>query len=525
MKKFAPNFIFYMIEMENRNVLYNILPNLVDTGIKQDAYNSLVNINEKIIDELYIILNDFKREFFKDVTLDPMHLYDRNEIRANIVRSVNTYNISEQFVGEDSKLITYCVVFNNMVERIEKIMSDNDLFTDSLYKLFGLSNKIINVSIEYTDEHTIKLDIGSRDTVLIIIMLCVYIFHNVEDFLLNFGEYVCNINNLHDFREYLDTIYKPFHSMIHKCNTDYNKDNVFNQFLLIQTYLFIKSLVLISKFNGSNKFINCKLLQNSCERDCSISKDSSAIVFPNVILCSIYLWNQKYSWFKMDLFQTFLNKYGNTIKTLGCYVLSREKFNVLYGFGVLYGLRFMSLSDVNESQSENVIMNSNDINDKLMLEHNGAISITIKDENKTMKRKNLIIELQTGYPIGNNEISSNVQAIHSYIIFDVYAEIDFNIYGICYAEKDLINVINSLGKGKEVGYIEYAEQYDNTYLTGGDGTFDDMLKIKIKNNISIYLMYIIIVLLIIVICSVTFYVKQDNTIAKPSITTFDKSLL
>ena len=116
MKKFAPNFIFYMIEMENRNVLYNILPNLVDTGIKQDAYNSLVNINEKIIDELYIILNDFKREFFKDVTLDPMHLYDRNEIRANIVRSVNIYNISEQFVGEDSKLITYCAVFNNMIE-------------------------------------------------------------------------------------------------------------------------------------------------------------------------------------------------------------------------------------------------------------------------------------------------------------------------------------------------------------------------------------------------------------------------
>lgn len=517
------------MKMENSSVLYSIIPDLVSEEIKENIFESLKNINSIIQDEIFIMFNDFKREYSKDPSIDPIHIYDRNEIRRNMVTSIDMSN-TKKFAGEDLKLIRYCTVFNNMIERIENKIKDNKLFSESLNDLFGsidIDNKK-DYTINYNDEHTVSMDIGLRDSILIVLMLCTYVFHDTNNFLLEFGDYVCDMNDLNNFRLYIDSTYKLFHSMIHKCNSEYSKVNVFNQFVLMQTYLFIKSLVFINKFNGSNNFIDGDLLQNNCERDCIVSKDGCSIVFPNAILCSIYLWNQKYAWFNMELFNKFLKKYGNTIKTLGYYVLSREKFNALYGIGILYGLRFTSLSDVNKYQNENVIslfrgtdqrsMKSSDINDNLIIDHNGAISITIKENTKTMKRKNIIIELQTGYPIGNNMIPGGISAIHSYIIFDINSKVDFNVYGIYYTESTLINKINEIGAGKDIGYIEYNKDV-NEHVSGGN------LKEKIKDNLMIYLMYIIIVLLLVVICSVSLYIKSDDSIVNPEIDLLSKSLL
>lgn len=506
--------------MENSSVLYKILPDLIDAKIKENFFESLSKINDIIQDEVFIMLNDFKREYFKDPSLDPIHIYDRNEIRRNMVTSVNLAN-TQKFTGDDLKLITYCTVFNNMIERIETKIKDNNLFSESINELFGSINNEVDVynTINYNDEHTISMNIGFRDSILIILMICVYVFHDSNRFLLEFSDYVCNANNLNDLKVYIDSTYKLFHSTIHKCNFEYSKVNVFNQFVLIQVYLFIKSLAFINKFNGSNTFIDGNLLQNNCERDCVISKNGCPIVFPNAILCSIYLWNQKYAWFNTELFNTFLKKYGNTMKTLGYYVLSREKFNALYGIGILYGLKFTSLSDVNKFQNENVTMKSSDINDDLIMDHNGAISITIKENTKTMKRKNIVIELQTGYPIGNNKISEGISPIHSYIIFDIDARVDFNVFEICYTKNMLINKINEIGAGKNVGYIEYKDYTYKYVIDGGN------LKEKIKDNLMIYLMYIIIMLLLIIICSITIYIKSDDSIEKPNIGTFSKSLL
>ena len=513
------------MKMEKSSVLYSIIPDLVGEEIKENIFESLKNINNIIQDEIFIMFNDFKREYSKDLSIDHMHIYDRNEIRRNMVTSVDMSN-TKKFVGEDLKLIRYCTVFNNMIERIENKIKDNKLFSESLNDLFGSidTDNQIDYTINYNDEHTVSIDIGLRDSILIVLMICAYVFHDTNNFLLEFGDYVCSMDNLNNFRIYIDSVYKLFHSMIHKCNSEYSKVNVFNQFVLMQTYLFIKSLIFINKFNGSNNFIDGELLQNNCERDCIISKDGCSIVFPNVILCSIYLWNQKYAWFNTELFNKFLKKYGNTIKTLGYYTLSREKFNALYGIGILYGLRFTSLSDVNKCQNENVIslfrgtdqrsMKSGDINDNLIMDHNGAISITIKENTKTMKRKNIIIELQTGYPIGNNTISGGISSIHSYIIFDINSRVDFNVYGIYYSENNLINKINEMRAGKDIGYIEYKNDV-NGYISGGN----------LKDNLMIYLMYIIIVLLLIIICSVTLYIKSDDSIVKPDVGLFSKSLL
>ena len=510
--------------MENSSILYKIIPDLIDAEVKENLFESLSKINNIIQDEVFIMLNDFKREYSKDPSLDPIHIYDRNEIRRNMVASVDLIN-TQKFAGEDLKLITYCTVFNNMIERIETKIKDNNLFSESMNELFGSIGNKVNIydakdNIIYNDEHTVSMNIEFRDSILIILMICVYAFHDSNNFLLEFGDYVCNVNNLNDLRIYIDSVYKLFHSTIHKCNTEYSKVNVFNQFVLMQTYLFIKSLVFINKFNGSNMFIDGNLLQNNCERDCVISKNGCSIVFPNAILCSIYLWNQKYAWFNMELFNKFLEKYGNTMKTLGYYILSREKFNVLYGIGILYGLKFTSLSDVNKFQNENVVMKSSEINDNLIMDHNGAISITIKENTKTMKRKNIVIELQTGYPIGNNKISGGISSIHSYIIFDIDTLVDFNVYEICYTKNTLINKINEIGAGKNVGYIEYRKDYTDKHIIDGGN-----LKEKIKDNLMIYLMYIIITLLLIIICSITIYIKSDDSIEKPNIGIFSKSLL
>lgn len=505
-----------------------MIPDLITAEVKEKVFESLSKINNIIQDEVFILFNDFKREYPKDITLDPIHIYDRDEIRRNMVMSVDLVN-TKNFTGEDLKLITYCTIFNNMIEKIENKIKNDNLFSDSLNELFGSTNERPQFDIGYDDNHEVFINIGSRDTTLIILMLCVYIFHDTNKFLFDFCDYVLHDTDiLNNFKGCIDLIYKLFHSMIHKCNFRYDKNNVFNQFILMQTYLFIKSLVFVNKFNGSNKFIDGDLLQNNCERDCLISKDGCSIVFPNVILCSIYLWNQKYSWFNMKLFNDFLEKYGNTIKTLGYYVLTREKFNMLYGIGILYGLKFTSLSDVNKFQNENVVslfrgtdqrsMKSNEINDDLIMEHNGAISITIKEKTKTIKRKNIIVELQTGYPIGNNMINGGISSIHSYIIYDINSKVDFNIYEICYKESVLINKINEIGAGKDIGFIEYKNNFNG-------GSANDSVKEKIKDNMMIYLMYIIIVLLLVVICSITMYIKSDDSIVKPNITAFDKSLL
>ena len=432
-----------------------------------------------ISDEIFILLNDFKRLFKNNDTA----IYGRDEYRLKIISSIEFPDIS-RFTGDDEKLIRYCVVFNNMIDKIENKINLN---SEAIYNNLGYKNE--SYTIKY-DNNSKNIHVGKRSVTLMLIMLYVQYYEDIEHFLNEFIEYVIpNVKieiRSENMMEYINTIYRIVHSMIHKCNESYNSNSEFNQFILIELFSFIESLVFINKYNGSYKMIDSNILIHECnESGCMISKLGCSKIFSNIILSSIYLWNSKYDWFDTNKFNDFVNKYGNIIKTLGKFVLYKDKYNIMYALTILYGLQFINMKDTRES-----IVKSNEINEDILLSHNGAISISIKDN------KNLVVELQTGYPIGKNNYSSGFDSIQSYVIFDPFCKNMYNILKVCYSTKELTNELNKLGNN---GYEEYIRQGDKKIM-GGYNEYD----------VKIHLMYILLLLLFIILCSISYYMYFDE---------------
>ena len=564
--------------------LINILPDTINISDREELTKSISNIYNEIIDELFIIVHDVRRIPGKSfLTLD--EVYGQDEQRKQLVNSVGVNNVLK-FLDHDQHVLTYCTIFDAMMENIEKKIKEKNLWTPVLNKLFGNNNSPLDsIDIKYDDKHRVTLNTGTRHLTLIVTLLCLYDTDLATTFLKHVSEsftsilpesssFKVDINSGCDV--FSKSLYIIIHQIIHRCNNEYTRENVFNQFALTEVYLFAKALAYMSRFNGSNEFINGNLIRDSCDYKCLLSVDGTSIVFTNVILCSIYLWNSKYSWFKTNLFADYLSRYGNGMKTLAQCLMSRDKYNILYGLGFLYSIKFINISETNPYQGETLVMNSNKIDADLILSRNGALIITVIDRSsKVIRRVNLVVEVQSDHQIGKSpNTPMNLHSIPiesrgwSCVVYDIYSNNKYNVSRIFYLMSKLRELIQDIGSpdgtkvspeldfdNKEIGYVDYSKDSNDisngdsndisngdsnptdmkiqggkgkqSFSSSTDGTLNSLLnsvKCKFTSNMTIYFMYAILVVFIIVLIASTIYFKKAN-VAEVKQNVYDKSLL
>ena len=507
--------------------------------------NNLENITEELInsnevninDETFILVNDAKNKFGPS----DENIYMNDSKRQSMIRSIDYDGLENKFNGNDLQMMKLCRVIDKMIELIENKFNETGVLkNDKVIEWFDVGN-----------------DVGrNKDRILTLILLMIYLWKNGDggNFVKNLIECVFNvgggsnvnndgtndnvnvenedmnndtinnvniendINNNNDTNnndaarpfitsninegKYISKMYKLCHKLMHKCDGS----NTSDIFCIMETFMLFKCFVILRKFTGSNKYINSELITDYCEI-CEATNGNK--VFSNAILCSIYLWNSKYDWFDMSKFNKFLNKHGNIMKTLGYYVMSREKYNVLYALGLMYELKYFGSNDITNNDNDTVIK-LNKINDNLIIEHNGAISIK-------SKQNNYIIELQNGQPIGtNSKVSTGPESIKSYIIYDVCSKNEYNVSNISYSIKDLIKSISQIIQSSDSSLVTV-----NDHLLTKGGDFKEMFKSNMMND----LLYIIIFAMFVLIVIISYYVCTDKNINHYKLTKYDKSLL
>lgn len=408
-------------------------------------------LNDLARDEIFIILNDFKRIFSSPD--EELNLYDRNEYRLELLNSIDLNNLPGYDLSENEmKLMKYCKIVVEMIDRIIKKVNDED-----------------------------RLMIKKQ------ILFCIHEFHDINKFLNEFFDIV--INETTDIK-YSQVSCKNYLKLLNKLFAPLIKNSA-NHSIQMETYIFIKSLIILSKFDGPNDYIDSEIIEIPFNPE--INK-----IFSNSILCCIYLCNLDCKWFNRNKFDKFLNENGgNLMKEMGNYILRKDKFNEMYAIGLMI---YSELS--NDEKSAKI--KSNEITNDMLKQNNGAISINVENS------KYLVVELHEFNTEGIKNVNNTLKSDDSYIIYDINCNNKFNIRTIAYSLNDLI-------------------EYINEFSMNPVSNFTSIDVITIRQNNSIHksyknaLLYFIILILIISICIII--TSSTNSSDSHRLTIFDKSLL
>lgn len=416
-------------------------------------------LNDLARDEIFIILNDFKRIFSSPD--EELNLYDKNEFRMKILNSIDLNNLPGYDLSENEmKLMKYCKIVVEMIDRIIKKVSDEDRVMIKKQILFCIhefhdTNKFLNEFFNIVINEMIK---------------------STETANITYSQVSC--------KKYLKLLNKLFVPLI---------GNSTKQSIQMETYIFIKSLVVLSKFDGPNDYIDSEIIEIPFNPE--INK-----IFSNSILCHIYLRNLDCKWFNRNKFDKFLNENGgNLMKEMGNYMLRKDKFNEMYAIGLMIYSEIMN-------DERNAKMKSNEITNDMLKQNNGAISINVENS------KYLVVELHE-FNVEDmknvNNTNNTLKSNDSYIIYDINCNNKFNIRNIAYSLNEL---------------IEYINEFNMNPISN----FTSIDIITIRQNNSIHksyknvLLYFIILILIISICIII--TSSTNPSDSPRITIFDKNL-
>lgn len=495
---------------------------LFSRSFSEQALEQLFRVLDKIrldsSDELFIILNDFKYTLAMSEEDNGDIIYSNNELRQQIINSVNKQCLKDiNKSSNEYKVMSEILTITSMFERIEKrliakpdeykplfdmfgkIRTDtNDTNDTNMFSLQGGTNSSNNSStyeelfdISYNDNSEIVLTIGSRDLTIITVLLILYVFYDSDSYAFNLYKHINfhyhHGNKLDDTQAFdsiatnpsmkaeeidqgmsinqiLNISYGKFHSLIHLMNKDYNINSLTAQFSIIQVWLLFKSLLVISKFNGTTDYIDVKAVLANDEVNCSLIHNGIEPAFSNILLCSIYSFNLKYDWFDLDRFNSFINAYGQTVNTLSVFIKDREKYNVLYALGLIYALRYTNISLSNKLFKKQINVQINDLSTEWLTSSNRAMLFTVKDPKVAKKLNYFVLEIQDrvlyvsntlngqnesneSYNINNQVMNDNRNCLVSFIVYNVMKQSKNNIDYICYDIDDLKKVLNDYKNG------------------------------------------------------------------------------
>lgn len=455
--------------------------------------SSLNMLHETCKDEFIVLFNIIK---YATDDVPNLNLFSKEQLNIvhNATKAVDTIDKSE-------RLLYSVNVMGEMFEKIENEIKLNNGRYSSINVLFGSTSgsndndrlEIIKggIKLEQNNYGKYNIYIESRETVLIACLLVLFKFYNVNVFIKNIENNIGNTDEL-------------LHNLVHLMNDEYNEERIKNMFNIVQGVKFIQAVKTLLNWNGEKNKIDIQNLNILGE--CSLLGDDLEFTFSLVILSGIYAFNSKYDWFNFKLFEEFINKHGNAVKTLGVFLTDKENYNVMYALGILYSLRFINVLQTNEKNVVELKLNDLSIND--FKRNNGAFVCTINNHSYVLEMQDYISYIAVNGEKGliNQQLiinDKNESNVVSFIVRNVRNNKELNnIDHIVYSLNDLKKVISSYQDNKS--YVEKKVQKNINV--------DDFEKMIRVNNITGIILKIGVVALIVGI--VVFFVytsKHDES--------------
>ncbi len=338
-------------------------------------------------------------------------------------------------------------------------------------------------------------------------------------------------------KQILNISFNKFHNLIHLMNNNYNINSLIVQFDIIQIWILFKSLIILTKSTGANtEHIDIKGICADKELDCSLIHNGLEQSFTNILLCSIYSFNANYDWFNDDKFNSFIDKYGSTIKTLSTFVNDREKYNVLYALGSIHALRYTNISlSNNDIIKSDYVKQIDDITVNWLTSSNRAMIFTVRDPKITKKLNYFILEVQDrvlyvsnkengnnetvdSFVINNQVMNDNNNYIDSFIVYNVMNSNKNNIDYICYDIDELKKLLKDYKNGDRDPFMNRVNQVNVN--------IDESVKLM-KSEVSysnLVLKIIGFVMLMSIIVFILYSWNHESEL-KYKTSVFDKSLL
>ena len=517
--------------------------------------------------------------------IDSDHPYDNiyvnNPDRSAIVSSIKIEGLDGiTRTSNEYLILSEILLLSGLIERIENyLLAHNNDFV-IIFDMFGKSKKssfhIDNFErnresqsndteyiyekfdIKYNEKGRIELNVGIRDLTLIVIMLCIHTFENSRSFVFDLYKHINmfiyhggDMENaiLMDFynqpsiqaeaikdnmsiTEINNLIFLKFHKLYHLLGNTYNTETIKTQFNVSQIYYLMKALVLVSQFNGETRYLDSSLLLDKCERKCSLTRNGVEAALSNTLLCSIYVFNERYAWFNYERFINYLISYGNTVRILAIFLIDREKWNTLYAMVMLYSIRYIDVNLTNPLFNNVVNLKINQLSRDWLSDSNRAFMYKVQDTEIDNKNNYFIVEIQDrilyisnnyygrqqtqeSYLINEQIANENNNLIDSYIIYNVLNNNTNNVEYICYTIDELKKVLLEYRQGKR-GIKMKRPHYNIVNVD------DKILPIQqTENNFSSIFTFIFIIGLISIIC---YFAYSANYIPEREQTIYDNSL-
>ena len=419
------------------------------------------------------VLFDLERTF-----INTDNVFASDSIEYKIYHEIDSGDIITKYsldFESSHKFLQYISLISNTLSYVDKIIQQR-IILDKLFGCCSVNDKnsggMDNLPLYYDDEHKIILNNKCRYISLICLAMWIYATRNESEIL-----------HLIDFIKHLRTsgsgddapLFDVFHKFIH-LSKKYSVEDVEFKFKITQSYLLMKSLYILSKYDDSgsrNDRINHDIIYDECEFDCMLVKSGSDTVWSNVVLSSIYLFKSKYDNFNLDRYDKFTKFYSNTIIGLGSIFKSRANYKYLYAMGILLSLKFLNINNTNENSGE-AIIKSDVVTDDMFSENNDAFCVAVKRnaKSKTIVKRNIVVEKQ----------------VDAYLIYDVFSKELSNIRDVYYSLSDLNKGLSGENKEDVIGIIN-------------GGSFQ-------CHNLALFVSYLIVIVMFIIV--IALIIKNNN---------------